>query len=415
MRRLAVGVAAICFSLCAHAEQPTTTTPPAAGALSIRSVALAGELSPSVTALPDGGFVVTTLSRQGAEATLSAQTISIDGEPGSVRPVARGEGWFVNWADFPSLAIADNGDWVSFYLLKSDPSRPYAYDIMLLRSTDQGASWSQPQKLHDDDTHTEHGFVSLISASDPEHADAVVAVWLDGRRSAAPPAEGAEHEHEGVVTTLRSTVVFRDHIEPSVELDARTCDCCTTDAAKLGDQLVTVYRDRSLDEFRDIGFLRRRGGAWSAPAHVASDGWRIAGCPVNGPALTTSGGQGLATWPTMQGEDMLVRSARFVDGSWSAAQVIDRGRNVLGRVDLASWTSGQSLVSWLGASEQGTTLWLGIVDESGRLERRQPVATLPPGRSTGMPRLASSADRALLVWTEPGAERTRVVGAWISP
>ncbi len=52
---------------------------------------------------------------------------------------------------------------------------------------------------------------------------------------------------------------------------------------------VVAYRDRSVDEVRDIAVVRRVNGTWTTPAVVHDDHWQIAACPVNGPALASRG------------------------------------------------------------------------------------------------------------------------------
>ena len=54
---------------------------------------------------------------------------------------------------------------------------------------------------------------------------------------------------------------------------------------------VPVYRDRTEAEIRDIAIVRLVDGIWSDPALVSADGWEIAGCPVNGPAIDSAGGR----------------------------------------------------------------------------------------------------------------------------
>ena len=45
---------------------------------------------------------------------------------------------------------------------------------------------------------------------------------------------------------------------------------------------LVAYRDRSQTEMRNIGILHVQGGT---PRVLNEDGWRINGCPVNGPRL----------------------------------------------------------------------------------------------------------------------------------
>jgi len=59
--------------------------------------------------------------------------------------IKKGQNWFVNWADFPSVA-GDKEHLISYYLKKSD-AETYAYDIFLRQSNDSGKHWSIENKL----------------------------------------------------------------------------------------------------------------------------------------------------------------------------------------------------------------------------------------------------------------------------
>ena len=89
---------------------------------------------PSVTLHRDtGGFIVTWQERTEDGASLWYATIDRGGREVARRRIAAGKNWFINWADFPSLAVLANGDWVTHYFEKSEDS-PYAYDIRIVRS-----------------------------------------------------------------------------------------------------------------------------------------------------------------------------------------------------------------------------------------------------------------------------------------
>ena len=264
---------------------------------------------PSVALEPGRGFIVSWQETHGAEASLHFAAVDFSGRETARGVIARGRDWFVNWADVPGLAVLDNGDWVAFWLRRSVVDAPEAYDIRLVRSRDRGRSWSAPVSPHRDGTPTQHGFVSLL----PEGRDRVRVFWLDGRLAAATVAGEAQggghdvhgaHDEEAAPMTLRTAVLDRRG-EPHDEalLDARTCSCCQTDAARTDTGTTIVYRDRSDDEIRDIAFTTRgRDGRWSAPALVHVDGWHIEGCPVNGPALAANGARLLVVWPTLVGQ-----------------------------------------------------------------------------------------------------------------
>ena len=110
------------------------------------------------------------------------------------------------------------------------------------------------------------GFVSFFAADN----DSVEAVWLDGRATA-----GGGHESHGAprgAMQLGNARIGPDGgVAASTLIDDRICDCCQTSAAMTSRGPVVVYRDRSPDEIRDIGILRRVDGKWTQPAIVHAD------------------------------------------------------------------------------------------------------------------------------------------------
>ena len=329
--------------------------------------------------------------------------------PGAINQAGKGCDWFVNWADFPAVAIADNGDWLTYWLQKSGEGT-YAYDIKMVRSLDQGRSWQAPFSPHLDNTQTEHGFVSLA----PVGADKMLAVWLDGRNTASTKPEpanthaqhqGTEHAHADVMT-LRSAVIGRaGDISQELEIDTSVCSCCSTDLARTAagkhPKHALVFRDRSDAEIRDIGLAHYQSGKWERQGMVHADNWKIAGCPVNGPALANSGDHTLVVWATMQGEALSVR-ARTLASKTGEFLNLATGAGVLGRVDAAPWGKSNWLVSWLGADKSGhATLYLAEVNPKLEVLHQQALLTSPTSLNIGMPRLASlNGNYALIVWTQ---------------
>jgi hypothetical protein len=340
--------------------------------------------------------------------------------------IAKGCDWFVNWADFPSLTIAENGDWLSFYLRKS-AADSYAYDVWLTRSLDQGNSWQAPFRAHRDGQSVEHGFVSLAAIG----GDRILAVWLDGRKSLSDDQAGhphsTDHDHDDQMS-LRSAEVSRAGvIHAEAQIDARVCSCCSTDIARLANEHLLVFRDRSADEIRDIGIARYRDQHWQAAGKAHDDQWRIAGCPVNGPAIAASGDDALIIWPTMLQSGALSVRARKLSGAATQFLTIAEGAAVQARVDVAAWGKDAWLVSWLGTNQkQQPALMVAIVDRELRIKSTTEVALVDPSRNIGIPKLASmminNKPKALLVWTEVVAnqsiaERPRTIlrGSWIAP
>lgn len=309
--------------------------------------------------------------------------------------VASGTDFFANWADTPSVAASEVGILYSHWLAKTDVET-YAYSIFMARSEDGGASWHPLGPLHDDDTPTEHGFVSYV----PE-GEGVRAFWLDGRRMI-----------DGGDMSLR-TAWMGELIGPSEVLDERVCECCSTSAATTDQGLVVVFRDRSEEEIRDIGIVRRMDDSWSPTTLVAADNWKIEGCPVNGPEVAALGNRVAVAWYSAGGSGPQVQIALSQDGgaSFGPPRVVDGGRP-LGRVDLVWDDRNGIIVSWLEGAENQAEIHLRRFTEVGEGAEPVVVARTSPSRSSGFPRLARMGEDLVLAWVDVGsgeASRIRLV------
>ena len=355
---------------------------------------------PSVTVDPKEGFVVTWQEKDGEGSALRYAVLDPAGLERRRGLVSSGTERFVNSADFPSLAVLDNGDWVTFWLQKT-ASGTYAYEVRSVRSRDRGQTWDPPVVIHRDGTPTEHGFVSMVPAGE----DRVQLIWLDGRNMASTADAHGEGGDEHM--TIRSAILGREGV-PSAEkeLDSLTCACCQTDLARGASSTVAVYRDRSSKEIRDIGAVvfNAKGNA-SAPKRVHADNWTMPGCPVNGPALAARGDRFLVAWPTMAAGPMAVRAALGDGSRFDAPATLGEGEAELGRVDAAALPGGEWVVSRVTTRERVPALTLATLSAEGAIAREQVVAA-PVG---GYPRLAVHGPTVLVVFTEPaGAGDTRI-------
>jgi hypothetical protein len=313
--------------------------------------------------------------------------------------VTEGDRLFANWADFPAAVRAADGTYFVHWLEKSGEAT-YAYGPQMARSTDGGASWRRLGPLHDDDTPTEHGFVSWL----PE-GDGVRAVWLDGR---AMVTEGPMAIRTAHLASDRATA----DAPASTVLDARVCECCSTSAAVTQDGPVIAYRDRSAEEVRDIYLVRRiadgaGGWSWSEPVPVARDGWRIPGCPVNGPAVAARGRTVAVAWFTgVPTPRVRLAISRDAGATFESPILLDDGRP-LGRVDLVLTDDETAVASWMTVS----------AEDDARAEIRlarlplapltspepvpsQLLATTSSARASGFPRLLLQEDALYLAWVD---------------
>lgn len=399
-----------CVLLGACSGEQRTADPVARPALRLRAEpwrlpADAVAAQPDLVAAPDGSLLLSWLSPDATGHQLRYARFSA-GRWQPALSIARGDDWFVNWADTPHLAAsADGALWAQW--LRRSADTPYAYDVQLSRSAD-GRQWSAPVTVHDDGTATEHGFVSLW----PEGTDGMGVAWLDGRHTA-----GSGH-HGGGAMTLRSArfdAGLRRHDEQ--ELDAMTCDCCQTGASVAGNGTLLVYRGRDASEIRDIHLRRRTTGGWQPALRVHADNWTMPACPVNGPAVSARGDDAWVAWYTAPQGEPLLRIAHSGDGgaTFGAPREPDRGVEVQGRVRLAADADGVWL-AWLREDAHAQSLWLArysltLDRELGRLQ----VATLQGrGRGTGFPRLLAYHGGARLVWTDVADGKPLLRGAVVS-
>jgi hypothetical protein len=306
--------------------------------------------------------------------------------------VAAGEDWFVNWADFPSV-ISLGGDVMAAHWLQRSGPGTYAYDVMVSRSDDGGATWSEPVRPHGDGTQTEHGFVSMFP-----HDGALGIVWLDGRRYAEQDGLPATNEMGVRFTTLGHTADAAEMV-----LDERVCDCCQTAAAMTSAGPLIAYRDRSAAEIRDIAVTRLIDGAWTPPQPLHDDGWEIDACPVNGPQADAIGSTVAVAWFTMAQETPIVNVAFSSDdgASFSAPLRVDGG-NPLGRVDVLLLDEERALVVWLERNAEGAAVIARIVARDGDAGDPAVVGTTLAQRPSGFPRMGRVGDDVLLSWTQPG-------------
>jgi hypothetical protein len=383
----------------APASTAPATKAPASHELSEWKLPVPGKAAqPDLVVAADGQLLLSWVEA-GSGSTHALVFASFDGSAWSEpQEIARGDDWFVNWADTPHLMATEDGALWSHWLRQSAKAA-YAYDVVLSRSDDGGKTWSPPLTVNDDGTPTEHGFVSLW----PQSRDSLGIAWLDGRNTAGE-GHGGHEEHGGGAMTLR-VANFDASLRKSAEteLDPRTCDCCQTDAAMTSKGPLLVYRDRDGDEIRDIVTTRFDHGAWTLPRKVHDDRWKMPACPVNGPAIAASGAQAWVAWYTAAGDVPEVRVARSQDDgdSFAAPVGLDSGLQVQGRVGVAA--DGASVwVNWTREQADGQSLWLAHYDSglSKELQRIEVAKLQGRGRATGFPQMAVRADVVYLVWTD---------------
>lgn len=307
--------------------------------------------------------------------------------------VATGSNWFVNWADIPSVVSMDKlGSKVMAHWLQMSAEGTYDYDVVCAISTDGIRTFDEPFVLHDDGIAAEHGFATMISDE-----NGAFVTWLDGRNTRTPITDVAsdqsvDHEEDGhghggtLPMTLRASWIdTKGEKINDLEIDSSVCDCCQTDAVMTDSGPVVLYRDRSEDEIRDISIAKFANGKW-ASQKVHNDNWRIAGCPVNGPAVAYENGLLAVAWYTeMNGAPKVYLSTSINDGDTFGEPILIDGDKPFGRVDLSITEEKQIIVTWVCANEEKSFIKASIIKDGLVVTNALTLTETSSSRSSGFP------------------------------
>ena len=302
--------------------------------------------------------------------------------------------WFVNWADFPRITT-NNYNGISVHFLEKSASETYSYDIKVMNSKDGGNSWNNPMKLHSDNTKTEHGFVSTIN-----YNNNFLSTYLDGRQNEL----AKNNKNIKPQMTLRATSYNIDgDILMDELIDNKVCDCCQTDLALTKDNTpITVYRDRSNNETRDIFYSYYKNSKWSTPLAVFNDNWIIAGCPVNGPAISTFNNSSSLIWYTEIDGKSEIKVAFTSDISKGFDDpILINSNDPLGRVDIEMITENSSIISYMDYVNDKAFLKLQRIDRYSGVNKSIIIDEIYNTRSSGFPKInIIDNDKTIITWTD---------------
>lgn len=351
----------------------------------------------NLTTTNDGRVVLTWLESGAGDTSLLRYAIRAGNRWSKPRTIVARDDFFVNWADFPSLAVLHDGTWIVHWLQMAG-SGSYAYHVELALSHDEGETWSGSFSPHRDATLTEHGFVSMVP-----RGDGVVILWLDGRQM-RESGEANDHSLDMGDMSVRATFVDRDGVAgEDLVIDGRTCECCQTALARARAGVVAAYRDRSPEEIRDIAVSRLIDDAWTEPIHVADDEFHYPGCPVNGPQLAAHGDTVAIVWYAAPDQQARVQAAFSTDGgaTWRPPIRLDAG-DPLGRVDVEMLDDASALATWVERTADAAEIRARRVTLAGRADAPFTIAPIAESRASGFPRIIRVGDQLVVAWTAVG-------------
>ena len=110
-------------------------------------------------------------------------------------------------------------------------------------SVDRGKTWSDPVIPHRDGIKGEHGFVSFF-----KYLGETGIIWLDSRAMMT-----SDHSlSSGGMRLYASTIDPNGNLGPEIMLDDMVCECCPTSAVNTIKGPLIAYRDRSINDVRNI-------------------------------------------------------------------------------------------------------------------------------------------------------------------
>lgn len=368
----------------------------------------AGTALPGLTDSPEGPALLFT--REHGDSTSLHWARWAEGAWTDTVFIAGGTDILVNWADRPALAFGPDGQ-AHAHWLEIDPRGDFTYGIRTVHSMDGGQLWSVPDRPHRDTAVAEHGFGQWMV-----DGQGTAFGWLDGRRFDGHP-DPAKAPMEVRAAQWRPESGW----SAEVVLDSSACTCCPLAAAPWAGGHLLAYRDRTTEEVRDFSGIVVRAApngipeSTDGPLPIGSDGWRIAGCPVNGASLSASEERLLAVWFTAAGDSARVRSAWLTpEGRWSPPEDL-HGGSAVGRVTAARDGLGRFHAVWMERRGDAAILVGRSWDAAGRSLQPSPVALtgVDAARAGGFPSMVGlEQGGVLLAWTETGKETHVRTALW---
>jgi len=401
--RLVVGLSlATFFTACTQDSKPVVFEPTLKP---LGSPGVAGSMAPYLARGPHGSIVMSWLEPRDEDHLLQYAMLEEDGW-GAPRTVARGDNWFVNWADFPSVVPLSDDVWGAHWLVRQEAGG-YAYDVNVVISHDQGKTWSKPVPAHSDNTETEHGFVSFYPLD-----GGVGFIYLDGRKQVNEYTE----DPNTTGMTLRAAMLTDEGALAGEQLvDSLICDCCQTDVAMTDEGPIAVYRNRTEKEIRDIYVTRRVDGQWLEGRPVNEDNWEIYGCPVNGPEIFARGSDVAIAWFSGSNDMPKVQLVRSSDsGKTFSEPLLVSGSKPLGHVGMTLDSENNAWVTWHASAGEGLVeIKLRRVSAVNVLGPIHTLVAKGDVTSFSVPQITADENNLIVAWTEGGYGETRIVTAAI--
>ena len=323
------------------------------------------------------------------------------------RTIAEGNDFFVNWADRPSMVAIEGDRLAAHWLVRNEKATGhYGYGIRMAHSFDRGNTWREVFSAGLDNTEAYTGFMAFTREPG----------GFSGAYLTPETVAGEER------MTLRMVRFHVDgHPLSDQLLDEVACDCCPLGMATSALGPLVAYRDRHLDppndDIRDITVRRRVREVWESDRPVHRDGWRINGCPVNGPAIAASGNTVAVAWFTLATGEPEMRIAFSGNGAegFTLPTRFDEGAPG-GYADMVLLDDGTAAILWLESGDDGGAVRLRRMTQDGLPSESILISTAPAGRDAGVLQMERQNDRLIVAWRDGGVRTASIeIEALLTP
>jgi len=291
----------------------------------------------------------------------------------------------------PTIDVLPDGVLVTAYAVQL-PGK-WKSDVRVQRSTDGGATWSEPLRLHPPQSAARSLLSSAVTTS-----GTLAFVWLDNRDG--PIGLYAASTRDGLTFSENQS------------LDPLTCECCGTEmlAGRAG-KLWVGYRDLEADDLRDFRVLRSVADppVYDGGVKLSADGWKINGCPETGMRLAQApDGTLWAAWFTAGGQPgVYVTSSRDEGASFATRTLLSEPGRLSRHPEIAVLPGGRIAVLYEAVEPDGTRALVA--------RERTAQGTWGDPRRIGTQgdhlRFATNGERSALAFTCRGEQSSSVVVA----
>jgi hypothetical protein len=189
--------------------------------------------------------------------------------PGSTNIHPHGE-------NMPKIIFKPSGGIIAAWASANpNPKNSYSDIVYYSQSSDNGSSWTKPEKLVTDTAGYDQRYFDMALTENGE----VAICWLDNRKQTTG---------EGSALYFAETIGNKG-FQNGRRIAEPCCPCCRTDLyVDSKKNIHIVYRAIIHDSIRDMMHTvsNNNGETFSAPKRISNDNWAINGCPHTGPAMT---------------------------------------------------------------------------------------------------------------------------------